>query len=177
MKKTLQILLKHNSIIIIDTIVKSTHETNIKVYDFFEQDTPCLILSIEHDQLNTLLDLTKTRPCTLIYLDNGCGGYIFAAAAFSNNETEIPFFINTQFKMILFIPSSIGVSPLDIEKNIIMHFVKNKEVENEHQFLVVKTNLNPQTIWKLFLSYYVSVSRIPINHSPKTNQYGSILYY
>jgi hypothetical protein len=67
MKKRLQIFLKHNSKIIIDTIVKSTHETNIKVHDFFEQDTPCLILSIEHDQLNTLLDLTKTRPYTLIF--------------------------------------------------------------------------------------------------------------
>jgi hypothetical protein len=133
MKKRLQIFLKHNSKIIIDTIVKSTHETNIKVHDFFEQDTPCLILSIEHDQLNTLLDLTKTRPYTLIYLDNGCGGYIFAAAAFSNNETEIPFSINTQFKKILFIPSSIGVSPMDIEKNTIMEFVENNEIENSHQ--------------------------------------------
>lgn len=130
MKKSIQIYLKHNTKITIDTIVKSTHETSIKVHDFFEQDTPCLILYIKHNQLNTLLDLTKTRPYTLIYLDNGCGGHIFAAAAFSNNETEIPFYINTQFKKILFIPSSIGVSPLDIEKYTIMHFVENKEIEN-----------------------------------------------
>ena len=91
MKKTFQLLLNDSNPFIFDAIVKTTHETNIKVHDFFEQDTPCLLLSIEHDLLNTLLDLTKTRPYTLIYLDNGHVGYIFAAAAFSNNETEIPF--------------------------------------------------------------------------------------
>ena len=71
MKKTFQLLLNDSNPIIFDATVKTTHETNIKVHDFFEQDIPCLILSIKHDQLNTLLDLTKTSPYTLIYFDNG----------------------------------------------------------------------------------------------------------
>jgi len=166
MKKTLRIFLNHNTKINIDTIVKSTHETNIKVHEFFEQDTPCLILSIEHDQLNTLLDLKKTSPYTLIYLDNGFGGYIFAAAAFSNNETEIPFFINTQFKKILFIPSSIGVSPMDIEKNTIMEFVENKEIENSHQHKVFLNGYGkfPYVILKTGYAIYM---QIPINFNTK----------
>jgi hypothetical protein len=117
MKKTFQIFRKDGIRFTFDAVEKSTRETNIKVHDFFEQDIPCLILSIEHDQLNTLLDLTKTSPYTLIYFDNGFDDrYYFAAAAYSNNETESSFFINTQFKKILFIPSSYKLSPSDIDK-------------------------------------------------------------
>ena len=118
MKKTFQIILKDSNPIIFDAVVKSTLETNIKVHDFFEQEIPCLILSIEHNQLNTLLDLTKTSPYTLIYFDNYFADrYYFAAAAYSNHETESSFLINTQFKKILFIPSSYRLSPGDIVKD------------------------------------------------------------
>ena len=118
MKKTFQIFLKDGIRFTFDAIEKSTHETNIKVDEYFEQDIPCLILSIEHNQLNTLLDLTKTSPYTLIYFDNDYADkYYFAAAAYSNNETESTFFINTQFKKILFIPSSYKLSPSDIDKD------------------------------------------------------------
>ena len=115
MKKTFQIFRKDGIRFTFDAIEKTTHETNIKVHEYFEQDIPCLILTIEHNQLNTLLDLTKTSPYTLIYFDNKYDDkYIFAAAAYSNNETESVFFINTQFKKILFIPSSFKLSPSDI---------------------------------------------------------------
>jgi len=118
MKKTFQLLLNDSNSIILDATVKTTHETNIKAHDFFEQGTPCLLLSIKHNQLNTILDLTKTSPYTLIYFENEVNGYIFRAAAFSSNETNTPFFINTQFKKILLIPSFIKVSPNDIDKSI-----------------------------------------------------------
>jgi hypothetical protein len=71
MKKTFQIFRNDGIRFTFNAIEKSTHETNIKVHDFFEQDNPCLILSIDHDQLNTILDLTKTIPYKLIYFDNG----------------------------------------------------------------------------------------------------------
>jgi hypothetical protein len=118
MKKAFQIFRNDGIRFTFNAIEKSTHETNIKVHDFFEQGIPCLILCIEHDQLNTLLDLTKTSPYTLIYFDNDFDDkYYFAAAAFSNNETESAFFINTQFKKILFIPSSYKLLPSDIDKD------------------------------------------------------------
>jgi hypothetical protein len=166
MKKTLQIFLSHNTKIAIDTVVKSTHETNIKVHDFFEQDTPCLLLSIEHDQLNTLLDLTKTRPYTLIYLDNGHGGYIFAAAAFSNNETESAFFINTQFKKILFIPSSFKLSPSEIDKNREMKAIEEKERDLMIQQKVFLDGYGkfPYIILKTGYAIYM---QIPINFNTK----------
>ncbi len=150
----------------LDTIVKSTHETNIKVHEFFEQGTTCLFLSIEHDQCNTLLDLTKTSPYTIIYLDNAFGGYVFAAAAFSNNETEIPFLINTHFKKVLFIPSSIKISPSDIEKYTLMEFVENKKIENSHQHKVFLDGYGkfPYIILKTGYAIYM---QIPINFNTK----------
>ena len=85
MKKTFQIALKDNTKIFVDAVEKTTNETSIRVHEFFEQDTPCLMLKIEHDELNTLLDLTKTSPYTLLYFHDR---NIFEAAAFSNNEIE-----------------------------------------------------------------------------------------
>ena len=131
MKKTFQIYMKDNSKITIDAVVKSTNETSIKVHELFEQDTPCLLLSIEHEQLNTLLDLTKTSPYTLLYFHERLH---FAAAAYSNNETESPFFINTQFKKVLFVPSSVKFSPSAIEKHRIMETVEKKPQNQPLQY-------------------------------------------
>lgn len=133
MKKTFQIYMKDNSKITIDAVVKSTNETSIKVHELFEQDTPCLLLSIEHEQLNTLLDLTKTSPYTLLYYHES---YIFEAAAFSINEFESPFFITTQFKKVLLIPSSVNFSPSAIDKYRIMETVEKKSIEKSHQHQV-----------------------------------------
>lgn len=130
MKKTFEIYMKDNSIITIDAVVKSTNETSIKVHELFEQDTPCLLLSIEHEQLNTLLDLTKTSPYTLLYYHER---YIFEAASCSINEIESPFFINTQFKKVLFIPSSVKFSPSAIDKYRIMETVEKNSIEKSHQ--------------------------------------------
>ena len=94
MKTTFQITLKDNTKIILDAVEKTTNETSIRAHEFFEQDTPCLMLSFEHDELNTLLDLTKTSPYTLLYFDDR---NIYAAAAYSNNEVESPIFINIIF--------------------------------------------------------------------------------
>lgn len=166
MKKTFQIFFNDTSKITIDASVKSTHETNIKVHEFFEQDTPCLFLSIEHNQLNTLLDLTKTSPYTLIYYDNAFGGFIFSAAAFSNNDTESSFFINTQFKKILFIPSSIKFSPHDIDKYRVMEVVENEKVENSHQHQVFLDGYGkfPYIILKTGYAIYM---QIPIHFNTK----------
>jgi hypothetical protein len=61
----------------------------------------------------------------------------FKYLAFSNNETESAFFINTQFKKILFIPSSIGFSPLDIQKYTNMAFVEKKEKNSRKLQLLI----------------------------------------
>ena len=106
MKTTFKITLKDGNQIILDAVEKTTNETSIRVHEFFEHDTPCLMLSFEHDELNTLLDLTKTSPYTLLYFDDSNR---YSAVAYSNNEEESPFFINTQFKRVLFVPSSLKI--------------------------------------------------------------------
>jgi len=170
MKKTFQIFLNDRSKITIDATVKSTLETNIKVHEFFEQDTIlCLLLSIEHDQLNTLLDLTKMSqyPYTLIYFDNYfVDRYYFAAAAYSNNETESSFFINTQFKKILFIPSSFRLSPSDIDKNIEMKAIEEKERDLifQHKVFLDGYGKFPYVILKTGYAIYM---QIPIHFNTK----------
>ena len=115
MKKTFQIILKKGRRINFDAVEKFTADTNVKVIDFFEKETQCLFLNIEHNQLNTILDLTNVTPYTILYYHER---YNFEAAAFNNNEiAETPFFISTQYKRIVLIPSFINFSPNEIEKN------------------------------------------------------------
>lgn len=182
MKKTFQIPLNYSNPIIFDAVEKTTHETNIKVHEYFEQDIPCLILTIEHNQLNTLLDLTKTSPYTLIYFDNKYDDkYIFAAAAYSNNETESGFFINTQFKKILFIPSSYKLSPSDIVINShVEEIVFNKngrkfrlpyqgfiEGYGKFPYIILKTTGTP--IYEKYITGpgYANYTQIPIYFNTK----------
>jgi hypothetical protein len=170
MKKTFQIFHNDGTKITFDATVKSTRETNIKVREFFEQGSiACLLLSIEHDQLNTLLDLTKMsqNPYTLIYFDNYyVDRYYFAAAAYSNNETESPFFINTQFKKILFIPSSFKLSPNDIDKGRDMKAIEGKERDLIFQQKVFLNGYGkfPYVILKTGYAIYM---QIPINFNTK----------
>ena len=131
MKKTFEIYMKDYSKITIDAVVKSTNETSIKVHELFEQDTPCLLLNIEHEQLNSLLDLSKTSPYTLLYFHDR---NIFAAAAYSNNELESPFFINTQFKRILFVPSSVKITTSLMDKYRIMETIEKKPQNKPLQY-------------------------------------------
>ena len=182
MKKTFQLLLNDSNPIIFDATVKTTNETNIKVHDFFEQDIPCLLLSIKHDQLNTLLDLTKTSAYTLIYFDNYFDDrYYYAAAAYSNHETESTFFINTQFKKILFIPSSFKLSPSDIVKNSFMEeVVFNKsgrkfrlpyqgfiEEYGKFPYIILKTSDSPIRTNYITGSGYANYTQIPILFNTK----------
>ncbi len=123
MKKTFQITLKDGNQIILDAVEKTTNETSIRVHEFFEQDTPCLMLIIEHEEINTLLDLTKTSPYTLLYFHER---NIYEAAAYSNNEVESPFFINTQFKRVLFVPSSVKIVTSLMDKYCTIQTIEKK---------------------------------------------------
>ena len=156
MKKSLQITLKDNSKINIDATIKTTQETSIKVHELFEEGISSLLLTIEHEELNTLLDLTKARPFTLLYFYEG---NFFAAAAFSNNETAGPFFINTQYKKILFIPSTIKFLPGDIFKYTPMTIVEKKTVEKifQHRAFINGYGKFPYIILKAGYAIYMQI--------------------
>ena len=98
MKNTLQITLKDKSVITFDAIVKITHETTIKVSELLERGNPSLLISIEHQQLNTDLELSKVSPFVLLYFDEDD---FFIGAAYSLSNAQSPFSIQTQFKKIL----------------------------------------------------------------------------
>ena len=103
MKKSLQITLKDNSKINIDATIKNTQETSIKVHELFEEGISSLLLTIEHEELNTLLDLTKSRPFTLLYFyegnikkstEHGEGKKMFANGNYLNGTFDMGDFIN-----------------------------------------------------------------------------------
>ena len=160
MKKTFQIILKKGRRINFDAVEKFTSDTNVKVIDFFEKETQCLFLNIEHNQLNTILDLTNVTPYTILYYHER---YNFEAAAFNNNEiAETPFFISTQYKRIVLIPSFINFSPNEIEKNTRIECIQNDLPENwyEHKLFTNGYGKFPYIILK---SGYAIFMQIPIH--------------
>jgi hypothetical protein len=100
MKKLIQISLKDGSFIEHNVESKTTNKTNIKVYDFLLENSP-LLIQIEHLQLNTLLDLTKVSPYTLLFFDHNVDDLKFNGATFSLDKSENPFIILTTSKTIL----------------------------------------------------------------------------
>ena len=100
MKKLLQITLKDNSQITIETTVKSTTDTFIKVHEFQEAETP-LLLYIQHPKINSLLELSNVAPFVLLYFDDT---NTFSGASYSLNGFKNQFGISIQAKKLLALP-------------------------------------------------------------------------
>ncbi len=97
MKNLLQITLKNQAEVELQAVVKKTKDTFIKVLEFQEATSP-LYLEIDHQQINTLLELTKVSPFVLLYFDEKLK---FTGASYSLNLYDSPFSISTQSKKIL----------------------------------------------------------------------------
>jgi hypothetical protein len=97
MKNAMQITLKNQSLIEIEVMVKSTTDTFLKVHDLQNGTSP-LFLEIEHQQINTLMELSKVSPFVLLYFDETLN---FIGASYSLNGFESPFGISTQAKKML----------------------------------------------------------------------------
>ncbi len=113
MKKAFQITMKDKSVITIDAIVKTIHETTIKVHELLEKGNPPLFLSVEHEQLNTLLELSKVTPFVLLYFDKD---NFFTGAAYSLNTSQSPFSIQTQSKKTLLLPFPLNFTLNEVYK-------------------------------------------------------------
>ena len=104
MKNSLQITLKDQATIQLQATVKKTTDTFLKVHELQDGISP-LFLEIEHQQINTLLELSKVSPFVLLYFDEEL---LFIGAAFSLNGSQSPFGISTQAKKILLLHSPIS---------------------------------------------------------------------
>jgi hypothetical protein len=97
MKNLLQITLKGQATIQLEATVKKTTDTFLKVHEFQDGISP-LFFEIEHQQINTLLELSKVSPFVLLYFGDELQ---FIGAAFSLNGSQSPFGVSTQAKKIL----------------------------------------------------------------------------
>jgi hypothetical protein len=97
MKNSLQITLKDQATIQLEAMVKKTTDTFLKVHELLDGKSP-LFLEIEHQQINTLLELSKVSPFVLLYFSDDLQ---FTGAAFSLNGSQSPFGVSTQAKKIL----------------------------------------------------------------------------
>ena len=97
MKNSLQITLKDQTSKKVEALVKKTDYAFIKVHELQNGITP-LFIKIEHQKINTLLELSKVSPFVLLYFDETLN---FIGASYSLNGFESPFGISTQAKKIL----------------------------------------------------------------------------
>lgn len=95
----MQITLKNQALLKIEATVKKTNDTFVKVYDLQDGTSP-LFLEIEHQQINTVIELTKVSPFVLLYFDDELK---FIGAAYSLNGSDSSFGVGTLYKKILFL--------------------------------------------------------------------------
>lgn len=100
MKNSFQITLKDLTLIPFSGVVKTTHDTFVKVADLIEGNTP-LLIEVNHEKVTTVLELSKISPFVLLYFD---GDYQFSGAAYSLNGSDSAFGVGTAFKKILLLP-------------------------------------------------------------------------
>jgi hypothetical protein len=97
MKISLQITMKNQTSKTVEALVKKTDDTFIKVHELQNGTSP-LFIKIEHQQINTLLELSKVSPFVLLYFDDKLQ---FTGATYSLNGYDSPFGISTMCKNIL----------------------------------------------------------------------------
>lgn len=100
MKNVFHVFLNDYTSIQLEGVVKKTNDTFLKVHELQEETLP-LFLEIEHQQVNSLIELTKVYPFVLLYFDDEDGKLKFKGITFSLNEFEKPFIVSTQYKKIL----------------------------------------------------------------------------
>ncbi len=100
MKNVMQVFFNDHTSIHLEAVVIKTNDTFLKVHELQERYLP-LYLEIEHQQINTLLELTKVYPFVLLYFNDDGENFKFKGATYSLNEFEKPFAVNTQYKKIL----------------------------------------------------------------------------
>ncbi len=110
MQQLLQITLKDQNQISFEALVKTTSDTFIKAHELQEEFTP-LLLEINHQQVNTLLELSKVSPFVLLYFDDSL---LFTGASFSLNGFKSPFGISTQSKKVLLLHFPISFQLEDV---------------------------------------------------------------
>ena len=156
MKNALQITLKDKSVITIDAIVKTIQDTTIKVHELLEQGNPPLFLSVEHKQLNTLLELSKVTPFVLLYFDKD---NLFTGAAYSLNTTQSPFSIQTQSKKILLLPFPLNFTLNEVYKfeSIKKQITCTEDNRYEHRAFLNGYGQFPYVVLKTGNAIYVQI--------------------
>lgn len=102
MKNVFDVFFNDQTSLQIEGVVKKTSDTFLKVHELQDEALP-LLLEIEHQQVNTLLELTKLYPYVLLNFIEENEILKFKGATFNLNEFEKPFTVNTQYKKILFL--------------------------------------------------------------------------
>ncbi len=110
MQQLLQITLKDQNQITFEALVKTSSDTFIKVHELQEELTP-LLLVINHQQVNSLLELSKVSPFMLLYFDDYL---LHTGASFSLNGFNSPFGISTQSKKALLLHFPISFQLEDV---------------------------------------------------------------
>jgi hypothetical protein len=112
MKKLAKITLKDTTQVRLDVVVKKTSNALINVHEVLNNNE-ALFLEIEHQQINTHLELSNVSPYVLLYFNDE---FSFVGAAYSLNELGNSFGIITQAKKILFIKY-----PIEYQLNTIVN--------------------------------------------------------
>lgn len=113
MKHVIQITFQDQTTTKMEVLFQQTTDTFLKVQDLKEAVMP-LFLELHHQQLNTMLELTKAHSCVLIYFKVEEAKTLFKGAAFNLNTSDKPFVISTQYKKILLLQNPVPFTIADV---------------------------------------------------------------
>ena len=112
MKTLIQITLKDKATIHIPCVVKSTDDSFIKAEEILDSSRENVFLQITHHRMNTLMDLSQTVPCILLYFDEDDQ---FISAAFNLDNRNGSFAVQFQSRKVLFLhyPTTVPIERIE----------------------------------------------------------------
>ena len=104
MKKIFYLTKKNGSTIAINPTCHSITTMNIDTPAYFNNNSEWVLFTIEHEALQTQLNLSKLPDYVLVFLEENGAHWKVGGATYCINKHEGAFGILTPYKKILFIP-------------------------------------------------------------------------
>jgi hypothetical protein len=149
MSHVVQLLLKNKATLDLNVALVSTSKSYISVFDHISDEAPLVLFHLKQPNLVTQLDVTHLQNYQVLYFEKNNNLFDFKGLTYCNSDGEGNFVLQTQYKIVLFIPKSISI-PIALLKGL-------------HIFYSNKTLHWPKAICKSF------TFKIPLSHVDSYN--------
>ena len=109
MSHVVQISLKNKGTLNLNTALVSTSKSYISVLDHISDESPLVLFHLKQPNLVTQLDVTQLQNYQVLYFEKNNNLFDFKGLTYCTSDGEGNFTLQTQYKIVFFVPNSISI--------------------------------------------------------------------